>query len=160
MTGQMAGLSPDVAGSRFVFNEFNRFIKMDLAKAQGVPLGIYLLSRRNPNSRIGAGDQKTTSRPIKVKIGPIFQAASIGAAIFLTAGSATATSISFHSNTVGTQFASHTGGTVSGSGLILSDASGDAATLTYLANVGTTVTVPTNIDFGNFILACPFARLA
>ncbi len=89
-----------------------------------------------------------------MKIGSIIQVASIGAAIFLTAGSAAATSISFNTNTVGTQFASHTGGTVSGSGLILSDASGDAATLTYLANVGTTVTVPTNIDFGNFILAC------
>jgi PEP-CTERM motif len=89
-----------------------------------------------------------------VKIGPIIQAASIGAAILMTAGSVSATSVSFSTNTSGTQFASHTGGTVSGAGLVLSDASGDAATLTYLANTGTTVTVPTNVDFGNFVLAC------
>jgi hypothetical protein len=73
----------------------------------------------------------------------------------MSAGSASATSVSFSTNTSGTEFASHTGGTVSGGNLVLSDSTGDAATLTYLANTGTTVTVPTNVDFGNFVLACP-----
>jgi hypothetical protein len=90
-----------------------------------------------------------------VNIGRFIPAASIGAAILMTAGSASATSVTFSTNTSGTEFASHTGGTLSGGGLILSDSTGDAATLTYLANTGTTVTVPTNVDFGNFVLACP-----
>jgi hypothetical protein len=93
---------------------------------------------------------------MKMKFRRLIQATSItGVAIFMMAVSASATQISFNTNTTGTEFTASSGGTISGGGLILSDSTGDAATLTYLANTGTTVTVPTNIDFGNFILACP-----
>jgi hypothetical protein len=91
---------------------------------------------------------------MEMKIGRLVQAASIGAAILMMAASASATQISFNTNTTGTEFTSSSGGTISGAGLILSDSTGDAATLTYSANVGTSVTVPTNINFGDFILAC------
>jgi hypothetical protein len=72
----------------------------------------------------------------------------------MMAASASAAQISFNTNTSGTEFTFSAGGTISGGGLVLSDSTGDAATLTYEANVGTTVTVPTNINFGNFVLAC------
>jgi hypothetical protein len=91
---------------------------------------------------------------MNLSIERFIQATSItGLAIFMMA-SASASQISFNTNTVGTEFTSSTGGIISGAGLILSDSTGDAATLTFLANAGTTVTVPTNIDLGNFILAC------
>lgn len=90
-----------------------------------------------------------------MKIGSVVQAVSTaGMAIFMMAASASATQITHNTNTAGTEFTLTTGGTISGAGLILSDSSGDAATLTYEPNTGTTTGTPSNIDFGNFVLSC------
>ena len=75
-------------------------------------------------------------------------AASLGAAILLTAASASATTVTFTTNGALTAFTS------GGTGLIANNATGAAATLTFQPDVSSLVTVPTNVNFGNFILAC------
>lgn len=70
--------------------------------------------------------------------------AAIGAVLFAsTLGAAT---ISFTTNNPGTGFG--------GGSNILNSSSGAAATLTFNPNLGSTVGVPSNINFGNFTLAC------
>jgi hypothetical protein len=90
-----------------------------------------------------------------MQIGNRFKTALLtGAAGLVMAASASATQITYNTNTAGTEFTASTGGTITDGGLKLSDSSGDAATLTYEANAGGTASTPSNIDFGNFVLAC------
>jgi hypothetical protein len=92
---------------------------------------------------------------LKLNIGRFVQATSItGAALFVMAATASATQIAYNTNTAGTEFTYSSGGTISDGGLELSDSTGDAATLIYEANVGSISGTPSNIDFGNFVLAC------
>jgi hypothetical protein len=82
-----------------------------------------------------------------MRIGRLVQAASItGAALFMLAANASATSITFNTNSAGTMFSS--------GGLSLSQSSGEAATLSFVADPNTATGVPSGINFGNFTLAC------
>jgi hypothetical protein len=82
-------------------------------------------------------------------IGRLVQAASItGVAILMLAASASATTITYTTNGAGTKF-------VSSGTLVLNSTSGAAATLTYIPNVGSTSGVPSNLNLGDFLLACP-----
>lgn len=82
-----------------------------------------------------------------MRIGRLVQSASItGAALFMLAANASATSITFNTNSSGTGF--------SGGGLSLSETSGAAATLTFVADPNTPSGVPSGINYGNFTLAC------
>ncbi|MCE2947380.1 MAG: hypothetical protein ACK515_01145 [bacterium] len=69
-----------------------------------------------------------------------------GAVAAAFAGSATAATVTFNTNTVGTGFG--------GTSLTLNSSSGAAATLTYIAAPTTTTGTPSNVNFGNFTLAC------
>jgi hypothetical protein len=82
-----------------------------------------------------------------MRIGRLVQAASIiGAALFMAAN-ASATSITFNTDSAGTHFG--------GGGLTLGESSGQTATLTFVADPNTASGVPSGINFGNFTLACP-----
>lgn len=82
-----------------------------------------------------------------MRIGRLVQAASItGAALFMLAANASATSITFNTNTAGTAFG--------GGGLSLSQSSGQTATLSFVADPNTASGVPSGINYGNFTLAC------
>lgn len=92
---------------------------------------------------------------MKLNIGRFVQATSItGVALLVMTATASATQITYNTNTSGTEFISSSGGTISDGGLELSDSTGDTATLIYEANVGSISGTPSNIDFGNFVLAC------
>lgn len=92
---------------------------------------------------------------MKFNIGRFVQAASItGVALLVMAATASATQITYNTNTAGTEFTYTAGGTISDGGLELSDSTGDTTTLIYEANVGSISGTPSNIDFGNFVLAC------
>jgi hypothetical protein len=81
-------------------------------------------------------------------IGRIVQAAStVGLALIMMAASVNASTITYNTNAAGTKFV---GGT-----LVLNSNVGAAATLTYVPNVSSTSGVPSNIDLGDFLLACP-----
>ncbi len=73
-------------------------------------------------------------------------ALTIGVALLLMAASASAITITYNTVT-GTQF-------VSG-GLTLNNSSGAAATLKFVPNASSTSAVPSNINLGDFLLACP-----
>jgi len=82
-----------------------------------------------------------------MRIGRLVQAAAItGAALFMLVANASATSITFNTNTAGTKF--------SGGGLSLGQFMGQNATLTFVADPSTASGVPSGINFGNFTLAC------
>ena len=70
-----------------------------------------------------------------------------GAAGLLMAAASFAATLTFSTNTAGTGFG--------GSNLALSNSAGAAATLTFLPNISITTGVPSNVNFGNFTLACP-----
>lgn len=70
-------------------------------------------------------------------------ASAVAAAL---AGPATAATVTFNTNTAGTGFG--------GVSLTLNNSSGTAATLTYVAAPTTTTGTPSNVNFGNFTLAC------
>jgi len=83
-----------------------------------------------------------------MRIGPLVQAASItGAALFMLAANASATSITFNTNSAGTMFGS--------GGLSLGQSSGQVATLSFVADPNTASGAPSGINFGDFTLACP-----
>ena len=80
----------------------------------------------------------------------LVQAASIaGAALFLMAASAAPIPITFNTSAAGTGFGAGGAG-----GLTLTNSSGEAATLVFTPNIGNTSGVPTNVNLGNFVLAC------
>jgi hypothetical protein len=80
------------------------------------------------------------------------QAISIaGLAVLMLAASASATTITYNTNAAGTIFV--------GGGLVLNSSGGAAATLTYIPNVNSTTGVPSNINFGDFVLACPLCSI-
>jgi len=66
----------------------------------------------------------------------------------MMAASASATTITFNTSAAGTMF-------VSDGLLTLNSSSGASATLTFAPDVNTIVGVPSNINLGNFTLACP-----
>jgi hypothetical protein len=72
----------------------------------------------------------------------------VAVALFLMAASASALTITYSTN-VGSQFSS--------GGLVLNSAAGAAAaaTLTFVPNVNSVTGVPSNINFGDFLLVCP-----
>lgn len=77
----------------------------------------------------------------------LFQSASItGTAAFFMLASAGATPIIYSTNAAGTGFG--------GTSLILTSASGEIATLTFIPNVNIQTGVPSNVNFGNFTLYC------
>jgi hypothetical protein len=82
-----------------------------------------------------------------MKIGRLVQVASItGVALFMMAASASASSITFDTNAAGTMFA--------GDGLTLANSLGADATLTFTPDGSTTFGVPSNVNYGNFVLVC------
>ena len=82
-----------------------------------------------------------------MKIGRFVQVASIAAAaLFMMAASASASAITFNTNAAGTMFA--------GDGLTLASSLGAAATLTFAPDGNTTFGVPSNVNYGNFVLVC------
>jgi hypothetical protein len=82
-----------------------------------------------------------------MRIGRLVQAASItGAALFLLAANASATTITFNTNSAGTMF--------EGGGLSRGQSSGETATLSFVADPNTTSGVPSGLNFGTFTLAC------
>jgi len=73
-------------------------------------------------------------------------AAITGVAVFIMAASARATTVTFNTNAVGTQF-----GII---GLTLGNSSGVVATLTFTPDTSIASNVPSNVNFGNFTLVC------
>jgi hypothetical protein len=81
-----------------------------------------------------------------MKLTRFAQVASVtGVALFMMAANANAATITF--NTLTSSF--------SGGGLSLANSSGAAATLTFVPVPNTSITVPSNVNFGNFTLLCP-----
>lgn len=79
-----------------------------------------------------------------------FKAASIiGVAIFAMAACANASTINYTTNAPNTQFVS------GGSGLSVGSISGVGATITFTPNTTSGANVPSNINFGDFLLVCP-----
>lgn len=76
-------------------------------------------------------------------------ASIIGVAIFAMAACASATTIDYTTNAAGTQFVS------GGSGLTLFSTSGVGATIKFTPNTTSGTGVPSNINFGDFLLTCP-----
>lgn len=84
-----------------------------------------------------------------MKIKSLIRAASVSAAAIITmAASAYASSITFNTNSPGSEFVSPS------SGLTLNSATGEAATLTFVADPNTVIGVPSNVNFGIFTLSC------
>jgi MYXO-CTERM domain-containing protein len=73
-------------------------------------------------------------------------AATIGLAAAMAAGSASASTVTYNTNAATTGF----GGTT----LALNNTSGAAATLTFIPVADSTTGTPSNVNFGNFTLAC------
>lgn len=70
----------------------------------------------------------------------------LGAAMLMMSGGASGTTITFNTDAAGTGFG--------GGGLSLTNSLGATSTLTYVAAPDTTTGVPSNVNFGNFTLAC------
>jgi hypothetical protein len=88
-------------------------------------------------------------RQLRIKLCRFIQLASITAvAVFMMATSANAGTISYTTNSAGTQFV------VGGSGLVVHSTSGQAGTITFTPNTTSNTGVPSNIDLGDFIMAC------
>lgn len=86
-----------------------------------------------------------------MKLGRVVQAAAIsGVAIFIMAANASAATITFNTTATG---AAGTGFNSSGN-LSLSQSSGAAATLAFVADPNASVGIPSGVNFGNFTLAC------
>ena len=79
----------------------------------------------------------------------IFKAASIiGVALFVMVASASAGTITYSTNAPGTEFVAGV------NSLILNSISGQPGTLTFVPNVGSTSGIPSNVDFGDFLMVC------
>jgi hypothetical protein len=101
----------------------------------------------------GAGKFNNNGETSNMKIRNYIQAAALtGAVAILTAASASASTITFMTNTASTEFL--TGGTITNSGLTLANEFGAAATLTFVPNVGSTTGVPSNVNYGDFLVTC------
>jgi hypothetical protein len=88
---------------------------------------------------------------MRIKQSRFVQTASIaGVAILMMAVSANAGPISYTTNSTGTQFVS--GGTLP---LVVDSTGGVAGTLTFVPNTTSNTGVPSNIDLGDFLMACP-----
>jgi len=88
---------------------------------------------------------------MRTKIGQCVQAAPlIGAALFILVASASAATVTFNTTATGS---AGTGFNSSGN-LSLSQSSGVAATLGFVADPNVSVGIPSGINFGNFTLAC------
>jgi hypothetical protein len=86
-------------------------------------------------------------RIMKMRIGRFVKATSIaGVAILMMAASASASTVTYSTNAAGTGFF--------GGGLTMSSSSGVAATLAFVPDVNITTGIPSNVNFGNFTLAC------
>lgn len=83
-----------------------------------------------------------------MKIRSFLQTALItGAAIVLTAATASASLVTYSTNAAGTEFTSD-------DSLTLTNSFGATATLTFTPNGGSTSGVPSNIDLGDFLVTC------
>lgn len=77
----------------------------------------------------------------------LIQVAAVTAvAVFIMAASASASTITYNTNAAGTLFV--------GGGLVLNSSGGSAATLTFTPNSNTATGVPSNLNFGDFLLVC------
>jgi len=85
----------------------------------------------------------------RIKLSRFVQVAIAAVAVFMMATSASAGTISYTTNSVGTQFV------VGGTGLVLNSTSGVAGTITFVPNTTSNTGVPSNIDLGDFLMACP-----
>ncbi|MGD0666553.1 MAG: PEP-CTERM sorting domain-containing protein [Bryobacteraceae bacterium] len=89
-----------------------------------------------------------------MKLGRVIQIALIAGAVLMLAASASASTITYSTNLSSGSYITEfsTGSLVlDNTGVI---GSGASATLTYDPNTGSTSGVPSNIDYGNFVLAC------
>src|SRR5579862_2372383 len=85
----------------------------------------------------------------QMRITRLVRACSItGLTVLMMAATVSATTITYNTNGSGSHF-------VSSGTLVLNNSSGVGATLTFIPNVGSTTGVPSNVDFGDFLLACP-----
>ena len=82
----------------------------------------------------------------------LIQAALIAAVVLITVASASASTITWNTNT-GSAFISGTG-TIIGGGLILESNGGTSSEITFTPNVSSTNVTPTNVDFGDFLVSC------
>jgi len=73
-------------------------------------------------------------------------AATVGLAALAMAGSVSAATVAFNTNTPGTGFG--------GASLTLDNTSGAAATLTFIPALDSVTGVPSNVNLGNFTLVC------
>ncbi len=103
-----------------------------------------------PADRDGKVEFPNTEDYKKMKLGRLLQIALIAAVVFLMAGTASASSITWSANSAATQF--FEGATPEG--LSISNTSGVAATIAFAPNVGETDTVPSFINYGTFTLTC------
>src|ERR1017187_938036 len=78
----------------------------------------------------------------------LMQVAAITAVGLIMAASASASTITFNTNAAGTDF-------VSSGTLTLNSNGGSAATLVFNPQTSSTTGVPSNINFGDMLLACP-----
>jgi len=84
-----------------------------------------------------------------LKLASLYQPALIaGVAILAMAAGASASTLTFNTNSPGTQFVSPN------TGLTLANSSGAAATLVFTPDANSVVGVPTNINYGLFTLTC------
>ncbi len=87
-----------------------------------------------------------------MKVNRLIRAASITAvAVAIMAASASAGPISFTTNAAGTAFVA---GNIGGNNLTLDSSSGQASTLVFTPNTSSASGVPSNINFGDFLLTC------
>lgn len=68
------------------------------------------------------------------------------------AAGAHASTITFTTNAPTTKYL--TGGTITNSGLTLANEFGAAATLTFVPDVSSTVGIPSNVNYGDFLVTC------
>lgn len=85
-----------------------------------------------------------------MKLGRLLQIALIAAVVFLMAGAASATTITWAANSAATQF--FEGATPEG--LTIPNSAGESATLNFAPNVGESDLIPTNINYGVFTVTC------
>ena len=118
-----------------------------LIRSRGAGLR-HFIPRNESNGVSGKKQQQEKKFRMKV-IKRLVRAASIaGMAMFITAASASAATITYGTNAAGTGFSG-------GSSLVLDNSAGADATLTFFPNANISSGVPSNVNFGLFTLACP-----
>ncbi len=87
-----------------------------------------------------------------MEIRNVLQATALTAVAVMMMAGAQASTVTYTTNAAGTTFL--TGGTITNGGLTLADGLGASATLTFVPNIGSITGVPSNINYGDFLLTC------